>query len=306
VKALVTGGAGFIGSAVVQAGLARNWEITVLDNLSTGYLTNLDIRNVHFVEGDVRQSKTVNQVLQDVDIVFHLAAMVGNVRSIEDPVADSETNVMGTLCLLQAMRAQGVRRLVYSSSAAIFGEPSYLPMDEQHPVEPDSPYGVSKLTAEKHCLCFGRLFNWDVACLRYFNVYGVNQRFDAYGNVIPIFATNLQKGRALRIYGDGNQTRDFVNVEDVANANCLAAEKAISGVFNIASGVSISINDLAQLMRSIWGIDTSIEHIVPRAGEVRHSSTSLAAAQHALGYEAHVSLLDGLMQYRDWLKNDDY
>lgn len=301
-KALVTGGAGFIGSNVVRAGLERGWSVTVLDDLSTGFEENLPAgARVRFIRGDVRDAAALDDALGGVDAVFHLAAAVGNVRSIENPARDSEVNVLGTIQVLEAMRRRSVRRLVFSSSAAVFGEPRRLPIDEEHPAEPDSPYGVSKLAAEKLCLCYGRLYGWQVACLRYFNVYGVNQRFDAYGNVIPIFATRLLKGESLVVYGDGGQTRDFVNVADVARANWLSLESGASGAFNIGSGAAITINELAALMEACAGRSTGVDHQAPRPGEVRHSVADLTASRTRLGFDPVVRLEEGLGAYLEWM-----
>ncbi len=219
-KVLVTGGAGFIGSNVVKLLAGRGYKITVLDNLSTGYRDNVeDTKNVDFINGDIRDRSIVYSLVKRVGGIFHLAADVGNIKSIENPVEDAEVNVLGTLNLLDAAREYKVSKFVFSSSGAIFGEVSYLPIDETHPAEPDSPYGVTKLAAEKHCLCYSRLYDMDIVCLRYFNVYGTNQRYDPYGNVIPIWAHLLLRNEPFTIYGDGKQTRDFINVKDVAIAN---------------------------------------------------------------------------------------
>jgi UDP-glucose 4-epimerase len=301
-KALVTGGAGFIGSNVVRAGLERGWSVTVLDDLSTGFAENLPTAaGLRVIRGDVRDAAALDDALGGVDAVFHLAAAVGNVRSIENPSRDSDINVLGTIQVLEAMRRRSVRHLVFSSSAAVFGEPRSLPIGEDHPAEPDSPYGVSKLAAEKLCLCYGRLYGWQVACLRYFNVYGVNQRFDAYGNVIPIFATRLLKGETLVVYGDGEQTRDFVNVADVARANWLALESSASGVFNIGSGAAITINELAAIMEGCAGRSTGVDHQAPRPGEVRHSVADLTASRTRLGFDPVVGLQEGLQAYLGWM-----
>ena len=300
-KVLVTGGGGFIGSNVVREGLSAGWEVTVLDDFSTGFTENLPSGGeVRVVRGDVRDPDAVADGLRGVEAVFHLAASVGNVRSIEEPIRDSDINVLGTLRLLAGMRHAGVRRLILSSSAAIFGEPRRMPIDEGHPAEPDSPYGVSKLSAEKQALCYGRLYDWEVACLRYFNVYGVNQRFDAYGNVIPIFATRLLAGEPLRIYGDGGQTRDFVDVRDVARANRLALERRARGPLNIGSGAATTVNDLAALMTAISGRSPGIRHEAPRPGEVRHSAADIALAATTLGYAPQVGLEAGLRDYMTW------
>lgn len=301
-KVLVTGGAGFIGSAVVREGLLRGHDVCIIDNFSTGYASNIP-QGVTLIEGDILNGNLLYETLVDVDAVFHLAASVGNVRSIEAPLVDAQTNVMGTLTLLEAMRRRSITRIVYSSSAAIFGEPQNIPLDETHFTEPDSPYGVTKLAAEKHILCYGRIYGWHAICLRYFNVYGVNQRFDAYGNVIPIFAQRLLKNKPLKIYGDGEQTRDFVSVEDVARANWLALEHGKSGVYNIGTGVAITISSLAQLMQEIWGKAVEIENVSPRAGEVRHSRADISHAQKSFLYEPQISLESGLKSYLDWFNS---
>jgi UDP-glucose 4-epimerase len=300
-RVLVTGGAGFIGSNVVREALASGWSVTVLDDFSTGFRENCPaVSSVRIIQGDIRDAATVAESLAEVEAVFHLAASVGNVRSIQDPLLDAEINVLGTIRLLEGMRRADVRRLVFSSSAAIYGEPRRLPIDERHPVKPDSPYGVSKLAAEKECLCYGRLYAWQVTCLRYFNVYGVNQRYDAYGNVIPIFASRLRMGEPLLIYGDGNQTRDFVDVEDVARMNRLALQTGVSGTFNVASGVATTINDLATLMQACAGRSVEIRHEAPRPGEVRHSVADLTAIRGSFHEAPAVPLRAGLARYLAW------
>src|SRR5690606_33315526 len=242
-RVVVTGGAGFIGSNLVRLLLDSGHEVTVLDNFSSGYRDNLAQLDVRLVEGDVRDPAVVEAAVRGSEVVFHLAASVGNTRSIEHPIADSEINVLGTLHVLEAARRHGVRKVVFSSSAGIFGELKTLPIREDHPAEPDTPYGASKLGAEKLCLAYAKLYPLECVCLRYFNVYGVNQRYDAYGNVIPIFVHRRLRGEPLTIYGDGEQTRDFINVRDVAMANYRAAmARGVSGAFNIASGTRITIN----------------------------------------------------------------
>ena len=300
--ALVTGGAGFIGSNLVRLLLSKSIRVRVLDDLSTGYRDNLEGLPVDFLEADVRDADVVAKAMQQVHWVFHLAACVGNIRSIEDPCRDGEVNVLGTVNVLEAARRAGVQSVVYSSSAATFGELVTMPISEDHPQEPDSPYGVSKLAAEKYVLCYGRLHGMRVVCLRYFNAYGINQRYDAYGNVIPIFAERLLRREPLVIYGDGEQTRDFVNVRDVAEANYAAATcPKTSGVYNIGSGSSISINELARMVQDASGIQAvSIEHAPPRQGEVKHCKADIANAVRELACEPQVDLLAGLREYFAW------
>jgi UDP-glucose 4-epimerase len=305
-KALLTGGAGFIGSNLARLLADEGYEVVVLDSLATGYEKNLEgLGGVHLVRGDVRNAALVASLAEGTEVVFHLAASVGNTRSIERPFEDSEVNVLGTLSVLESARRAGVRKVVYSSSAAIFGELRRLPIDEDHPVEPDSPYGVSKLAAEKHCLAYSRLHRLECVCLRYFNVYGVNQRYDAYGNVIPIFVHRMLRGLPLTIYGDGEQTRDFVNVADVARANLLAARaEGLSGAFNIASGEGVTINRLVAMLGEAFGESLAVDYESPRKGDVLHSRADITAAHAAFGYAPGVGLKEGLRQYIEWARGE--
>lgn len=302
-RALVTGGAGFIGSNVVKLLVQRSHTVRVLDNFSLGCIENLEGLEVEFFKGDVCDAELVEAAVRGSEVVFHLAASVGNIRSIECPVVDSEVNVLGTLRVLEAARRHGVSKVIYSSSSAIFGDPNYLPIDEAHPTNPSSPYGVSKLAAEKHCLCYAKLYGITAICLRYFNVYGVSQRYDAYGNVIPIFALRLLKQQPLKIYGDGEQTRDFVDVRDVARANVLSMERNVpSGCYNIGSGTATTINSLAEVIQNLSGVKTPVKHAEPRKAEVRHSVSRIDAARVALSYSPEIPLDQGLSNYLEWLR----
>ena len=304
-KVLVTGGAGFIGSNIVNLLYKKGYDIVVFDNLSTGYKKNLyEFPKIKLIVGDIRNKDDLKLASKDCKIIFHLAASVGNIKSLSNPVLDSEINVIGTLNVLEVARYNNIKKIVYSSSAAIFGELQYNPIDEKHPVEPDSPYGVSKLAAEKHCLCIGRIYGIDVVCLRYFNAYGINQRYDEYGNVIPIFNTLLSMNKPITIYGDGNQTRDFINVNDIAHANVLAAEQqGLKGVFNIGSGLSISINKLAQMMKAIYNINVETIYASPRKGEVRYCKANISSAKKLLNFNPSKDIYSGLVDYIEWFKS---
>ncbi len=305
-KTLVTGGAGFIGSNIVRLLLDEGHQVTVLDNLQSGYRKNLDpFPQVQFVEGDVRDAKTVARCAAGVEVVFHLAASVGNTRSIENPIEDSQINVLGTLNVLEAARHGGVRKVVFSSSAGIFGELKTLPIREDHPAEPDSPYGASKLGAEKLCLAYAKLHPMEAVCLRYFNVFGVNQRYDAYGNVIPIFAHRMFHNEPVIIFDDGEQTRDFINVRDVARANYRAGmSRGVSGAFNLGSATRVTINDLVELMIELSGIHPTVQHGPPRKGDVRDSLADISAAAKAFGFEPSVTLEAGLKEYMAWARKE--
>jgi UDP-glucose 4-epimerase len=304
-NALITGGAGFIGSNLVR-GLARGGHrITVLDDLSSGRCCNLSGLAIRFIEGDVRDPDAVAEAMREIDVVFHLAASVGNKRSIDCAVRDAEVNVIGTVRLLEAARRAGVRKFVTSSSAGIFGELKTVPIGEDHTVDPDTPYGASKLCAEKETLAYGKLYGMETVCLRYFNVYGPNQRFDAYGNVIPIFVFRMLRGEKLTIFGDGEQTRDFVNVSDVVQANLRAAAAArVRGAFNIGSGSRVTINELMRRLKAASGLEPEVDYAPPRPGDVRDSMADIAAARQAFGFAPSVGLDEGLNGYIAWARQE--
>lgn len=303
-RALVTGGAGFIGSNLVKLLIESGNDVVVLDNYSSGYRENLALLpSARLVDGDVRDDGAVDKAIAGCEVVFHLAASVGNTRSIEHPIQDSEINVLGTLRVLEAARHHGLRKVVFSSSAGIFGELKTVPIREDHPAEPDTPYGASKLGAEKLCLAYAKLYPLECICLRYFNVYGVHQRYDAYGNVIPIFAHRALRGEPMVIHGDGEQTRDFINVRDVAMANYRAGRsQGVSGAFNVASGTRVTINRLASMLAEAGGLELAVQHGAPRPGDVRHSLADVSAARAAFGFEPSVTLEEGLPEYMRWAR----
>ena len=305
-RVLVTGGAGFIGSNLVKALLQQGEDVVVLDDLSSGYKKNLTFQSdFHFIEGDIRNAALVDNTMHGIEVIYHLAASVGNKRSIDNPFLDADINVMGTLTLLEAARKHGVRKIVTSSSAGIFGELNTLPIREDHAIEPRTPYGTSKLYAEKIALAYADLYGIEAVCLRYFNVYGPHQRFDAYGNVIPIFVFKMLQQEHLHVYGDGEQTRDFVNVHDVVQANMkAAASQCLSGAFNIASGTKVTINQLIHQLSTLSGLNVEVEHQTSRPGDVRHSLADLTAAKQAFGYSPLVSLERGLKDYIEWAKSE--
>jgi UDP-glucose 4-epimerase len=303
-KILVTGGAGFIGSNIVLKLLCEDHEVVVVDNLSSGFEMNVDPRCC-FINGDVRDTSCIDRSVQGCRLIFHLAASVGNARSIEKPIDDSTINLIGTLNILEAARRHGVKKVIFSSSAGVFGELKTLPIAEDHPQDPDSPYGTSKLAAEKMCLVYNKLYDMKNVCLRYFNVYGINQRYDAYGNVIPIFALRVLRNEPLTIFGDGEQTRDFVNVQDVAEANIRSGlTDGVAGVYNIGSGTRITINALAALVQKVAGNKVTIKHVPPRKGDVRHSLADISAARKAFNFNPQVEIQSGLTEYMKWLSRD--
>ena len=302
-KALVTGGAGFIGSNLVQGLLDEKHKVVILDNMLSGHEQNIIKHDdVTFVKGDIRDENLVMSSMEDIDVVFHFAASVGNKRSIDFPKDDASINVLGTLNILEAMRKHNVPKIVASSSAGIYGELKLLPIKENHPIEPFTPYASTKLCMEKQCLSYAHLYDIDAVCLRYFNVYGLNQRFDAYGNVIPIFAHRLINGQPITIFGDGEQTRDFVNVKDVVQANLKGAfaPKGVSGAFNVATGKGLSINRLASMLKEYSGLDGEIQYAPVRMGDVLHSDADISAARESFGFDPVVQIEEGLKEYMDW------
>jgi UDP-glucose 4-epimerase len=302
-RALVTGGAGFIGSNIVKYLLNKKWEIRVIDNLSSGFKCNLDGLDVEFIECDICDIKAIMKAFEGVDIVFHVAASVGRQRSLDKPQIDSSTNLVGTINILEGMRKHNIKRIIYSSSASIFGELITESIDEDHPQNADSPYGVSKLAAERMILVYSKIYDITGICLRYFNIYGINQRYDFYGNVIPIFAKRIYSGEPMTIYGDGEQTRDFLYVTDVARANYLAATIGKgTDVYNIGSGISITINKLAEIMQGISGLNVGIEYAPKRPADVLHCKAKINKVRENLGFESLVSLEKGLEEYMAWFR----
>ena len=302
-RALVTGGAGFIGSSVVRRLLDAGWRVGVFDDFSNGLPGNLAGLPVGIQHADIRDRAVIERACEGVDAVFHMAAVVGNVRSIEDPHRDAEVNMMGTVNVLHAAVRAKVPRLVYSSSAACYGETGLEPIHETHMQEPASPYGASKLAGEKHALAVGRLHPIIVVALRYFNAFGIRQRNDAYGNVIPIFTHRALTGEPLVIYGDGEQTRDFVTVEDIAEANMRAVLNArATGVFNVGSGTPRSINTIASLCRELTGSSSAIVRAPARLGEVRNCTADIQSIRSQLGFQPSADFAESLGQYVRWVK----
>jgi len=306
-RILVTGGAGFIGSHIVDRLLNDGFEVTVIDDLSTGQLENLahhqSRKDFHFVKGDIRKFDLVKRTLRNVDAVFHEAALVGMTCSVENPVLANEVNVTGTLNLLKACVDSDVKRFVYASSAAVYGKTKALPHHESLTPRPISPYGASKLAAENYVRVFSDVYGLETVCLRYFNVYGPRQTYGPYSGVITIFINRLLSNQPPIIYGDGEQTRDFINIQDVVDANMLAlARKRVVGkVFNIATGTSTTINQVASMLQEITG-KTSLKPIYmnPRRGDIRHSYADISKARKVLGHNLKVSLNDGLANLVEW------
>ncbi|MEA2524570.1 MAG: hypothetical protein QOF73_1797 [Thermomicrobiales bacterium] len=296
---LVTGGAGFIGSHLAARLVERGEAVRVFDNFSTGKMENLAplAFKAELVKGDLRDMAAVRKAMAGVEVVFHQAADPSVPRSMADPAACYEANVLGTVNVLQAAREAGVRRVVFASSCAVYGDAPGLPKTERMGIAALSPYASSKIAGEHLCQVFTRAFEVEAVALRYFNVFGPRQDpASAYAPVIPRFVKALLDGEPPVIYGDGEQTRDFVYVDDVVQANLLAAQSpdAPGKVFNIASGRSVSLNRLLGSLIGIMGVPAQPIYLPARVGDVRHSAADVSAAAAALGFEILVPFELGL------------
>ena len=295
---VVTGGAGFIGSNIVEALVRRGDDVRVLDNFSTGFRENLaGFANVEVVDGDLRDADVCRRAVQGTDGVFHEAALRSVPRSVDDPTSTNDVNVNGTLTLLMACREAGVRRLVYASSSSAYGDDPTLPKVETLPANPISPYAVSKLAAEHYCRTFARLYGLETVSLRYFNVFGTRQNPESkYSAVIPRFLDLARQGRPLEIHGDGEQSRDFTHIDNVVQGNLKAMEvPGVSGeVFNVACGARFSLLDIAAAIERFLGRPLERTHVAPRAGDVRHTLADIAKARARLGYEPTVDFETGM------------
>jgi UDP-glucose 4-epimerase len=299
-KVLVTGGAGFIGSHMVNQLVNKGYAVRVIDNLSTGSLTNIkplmENGKIDFVKGDIRDTSLVKQTIKDVDVVFHFAAITSVPFSVENPQVTYETNVAGTLNLLASCARQKVSKFIFISSCAVYGEPKYLPVDEKHPKCPISPYAESKLAAEHYCLGFHERQLCCSVVMRLFNVYGPRQGLNDYSGVITKFIERSKQKLPLVVYGNGSQTRDFVNVQDVVDVFLASMEKseAEGEVFNVGSGKPTSINELAKTILELSGVNTTVSYGAPRLGDITNSYADISKAQKILGYQPKFSLTKGL------------
>ncbi len=302
-KILVTGGCGFIGSNIAQKLSAHN-QVTIIDNLESGSLKNLEEfrEQVEFMEADIRQPETLKGLLEGVDIVFHHAAYIFVTTSVKQPEYDAQTNIIGTINLLNECRQAGVKRIIFAASSAVYGPPEYQPIDENHPLNPDSPYAASKLACEYYLKLWYTLYGIETVCLRYFNVYGPRQDpNNPYSGVIAIFTQRMLNGQPLIIYGDGQQTRDFIYIDDVVQANIVAAihPKTPGQVINIGTGRAISLNNLSQVLKD-YHPDLRVEYQKKRLGDVDHSLGHVGKAKKLFNFKASITIEDGLKKYINW------
>jgi len=307
--ALVTGGAGFIGSHIAAALVESGARVRIIDDLSTGYRRNVEEigGDIDFVEGSVADEKSLTRALEDVELVFHEAAIPSVPRSVERPVETHEASINATFALLLAARDRKVRRLVYAASSSAYGDQPELPKREDMRPAPLSPYAVAKLVGEYYGQVFSHVYGLETVSLRYFNVFGPRQDPGSqYSGVISRFMSALLNGEQAVIYGDGEQSRDFTYVTNVVRANLLAAEsaKAVGSVINIANGQRVTLNHLFEIMKETTGkSDATVQYLPTRAGDVRDSLADLTLARTLLGYEPEIDLKAGLKKTLDWWQN---
>lgn len=297
---LVTGGAGFIGSHLVDELVGRREQVRVLDNFSTGKRENLEqlVGDIELVEGDIRSYHIVREVVKDVDYVLHHAALPSVPRSVNDPITTNEVNVGGTLNILDAAKDAGVERVIYASSSSVYGANTELPKREDMVPQPISPYAVAKLTGEKYCHVFSRTYGLETVSLRYFNVFGPRQDPKSeYSAVIPRFISSMIDGHELTIHGDGTQSRDFTHVDNIVSANLLAVHAGTGArgeVYNLACGQSTSLNEMVELIAGLIGVSAKVKYGRPRPGDVPHSLASIEKAKTEMRYVPLVSAREGL------------
>jgi len=306
-KCLVTGGAGFIGSNLVESLVDASVQVKVLDNLSSGVLQNLEQfrEYIDFKQGDVRDLGTLREIMSGVEVVFHQAALVSVPQSIEDPIEAAMVNDLGTLNVLESARHSGVRRVVFASSCAVYGDLPQLPKKEEMDTRPMSPYAASKLHGETYAKLYRDLYGLETVCLRYFNVYGPRQDPSSpYSGVISIFMDKAARGETPTIYGDGEQCRDFVYVADVVQANLLAAQRQniSSVVINVGTGKSVTVNSLWKNIAELAGVHGEPERANSRPGDIRQSVAEISQAHELLDFEPRYSLEEGLKLTWEWYR----
>ncbi|MCT4593976.1 MAG: SDR family oxidoreductase [Anaeromicrobium sp.] len=293
-KVLITGGAGFIGSHIVDKLVDKGYKVCVIDNLSTGNLNNLN-KKVKLYEMDIRDNK-LHEVFEKEkpNYVIHNAAQIDVQKSIQQPAFDGDVNIIGTINVLENCVKHNVEKIIYPSSAAVYGVPEYLPVDEEHKVEPISYYGISKHTPEHYIKVYSELHNLKYTILRYSNVYGIRQDPKGEGGVISIFVDKVIEKQQPTIFGDGKQTRDYIYVEDVAEANLKAMESKKNGIYNISTNTKVDLNELYDKMKEIEKIDLDPLYGESRKGDIKHSSLDNSKAINTLGWEPRFSLEEGL------------
>ena len=299
-QVLITGGAGFIGSHTADALLTQGFTVRVLDNFSNGKHANLNALaladgRLTVIEGDVRDAAITDAAVKGVDAVLHLAAQVSVPRSVADPVESSTHNIAGFLNVLDSVRRHKIPRMVYASSAAVYGVPEALPLLETNTAKPLSPYGLEKFINDQYAALYGELYGVSSVGMRYFNVYGPRQDPKSpYAGVISKFADGLEDGKPLRVFGDGSQTRDFIYVGDVARANVLALQGDVVGVLNVGTGTSVTLLELIEAMKEAFDKPALVRHEPPATGDIAHSATNPARLKQTLGWQPATTFVQGL------------
>lgn len=298
-RAVITGGAGFIGSHIAQSLIENGVRVTVLDDLSMGKKANIPA-GAKFIRGDIMDSGALAKAFAGADVLFHEAARVSIRNSVKEPLDDAQINFLGTLKAVEAARKFKIRKIVYASSMAVYGDAVKLPIAESHPTEPASPYGIAKLAGEKYVLHMGEQYGIDAVALRYFNTFGTRQTLTPYVGVITIFINALLAGKTPTIFGSGNQVRDFVSVLDIAGANMLAMKKPVKGTFNVGTGKGISVNGVAKLLIRRINPKLKIKHGPLQAGEPSSSIADISRARKVLGYKPRWTLEDKIDEIIRW------
>jgi UDP-glucose 4-epimerase len=291
---LVTGGAGFIGSNLVDRLVKERHKVVVIDNLSTGKKENINSK-AKFYHMDICDKAIIDIFKNEkIDVVYHNAAQISVERSIHEPAFDGSVNILGTINVLEACKEANVKKIIYSSTAAVYGEPKYLGIDENHPINPISFYGISKYTPELYIKTYSKLYGLDYTILRYSNAYGIRQDPKGEGGVVAIFLDKLLQGESPTIFGDGNATRDFIFIEDIVEANIRALHEGNKGVFNIGTGKATSIKELFYLMKEFIDIDLDVKYEKERDGDIKHSYFCINKAKEKLGWNPKYTLEEGL------------
>jgi UDP-glucose 4-epimerase len=311
-RTLVTGGAGFIGSHIVERLLREGHEVVCLDNFDPYYHPSIKYKNINefrniekfeLIEGDIRNKKLMKEIISDgVDYIFHNAAQAGVRISVQDPLKPNDINVNGTLNILCNSLDSGVKKIIFASSSSVYGTAVYLPFDEKHPNIPVSPYGVSKLAAEHYCRVFNEIYGLKMTSLRYFTVYGPKMRPDL---AISIFTKKALNDEVIEIFGDGTYTRDFTYIDDVVEANMNVMTKGDGGIFNIGGGNRIKISELAELIINITGSSSVVKFSETVKGDAMHTWASIEKAKNELGWEPKTNIRDGIKKYIDYVKSQE-
>ena len=303
-KIVVTGGAGFIGSNVVDELIRNNHEVCVIDNLSTGTIDNLNDKAI-FYKYDITNIDVLKLIfeIERPKVVYHFAAQIDVQTSLKKPAFDANINIIGTINVLECCREYEVKKIIYPSSAAVYGNPKYLPVDEKHPIEPISFYGISKHTPEHYIKTFCSLFCIKYTILRYSNVYGIRQDPKGEGGVISIFIDRFLNNESPFIFGDGEQTRDFIYVKDIAKANLLALNNGDNKIVNISTNIPVTVNKLYETMKRIFNSDIQAVHRKPRQGDILYSYLDTRLAKEFLGWETQYYFEYGVSETIDYYKD---